>query len=361
MVVVLIAIAIPRTLLGWGWQGHRFINEHAFDYLPASMSFFDAHQDYVVQHSVDPDTDPNPGYYHYIDVDYYPEFFTGTLPVIWEDMVAAYGYETVIDNGTVPWVIDDWADSLTVLMTAGQWAEVWQIAAELGHYVADSHQALHLTLNYNGQLTGNYGIHSRYETTLVNTYLDDITLGPDEISYWDSLLDSVFSYIEVIYPYVAEIIEADDFASGGDPSYGNDYYTTMWWILESITVDALQMAAVDLASIWYTCWIDAGSPVPGGPVSADVDENDPSFRLLENFPNPFNPMTHIRYELEKSGHVTLDIYDIRGQFITNLISAYQLPGRYTAGWSAHGMEAGVYLARLNTVTQAEGTRLLYLK
>jgi hypothetical protein len=44
---------------------------------------------------------------------------------------------------------------------------VFGVAADIGHYVADMHQPLHLTRNYNGQLTGNYGIHARYEGQMI--------------------------------------------------------------------------------------------------------------------------------------------------------------------------------------------------
>ena len=153
-------------IYAWGWQTHRYINENAVDYLPPEMDFFQDYRDYLHEHSTDPDVDNLPGYYHYIDIDYYPEFFDGTFPNNWDDAVEQYGYDVIIDYGTVPWVIEEWTDSLTVLMANGQWDIVWQVAAELGHYVADSHQPLHLTLNYNGQSTGNYGIHSRYETQM---------------------------------------------------------------------------------------------------------------------------------------------------------------------------------------------------
>ena len=199
-------------IYAWGWGTHRYINENAVDYLPPEMDFFQEHSEYLREHSTDPDVDELPGYYHYIDIDYYPEFFEGTFPHDWDEAVEQYGYDVIINNGTIPWVIEAWTDSLTVLMASGQWETVWQLAAELGHYVADSHQPLHLTLNYNGQLTGNYGIHSRYETHMINPHLSELPLPDSSGIYWSSVIDSVFRYIDEIYPYVSEIIAADDLA-----------------------------------------------------------------------------------------------------------------------------------------------------
>ncbi len=245
----------------WGWETHRYINEHAVDYLPPEMDFFQDYRDYLRVHSIDPDVDGLPGYYHYIDIDYYSEFFEGTFPHDWNEAVNLYGYNVLIENGTVPWVIEEWTDSLTVLMASGQWETIWQVAAELGHYVADSHQPLHLTLNYNGQLTGNYGIHSRYETHMINPHLSELPLPDSTSTYWSSVIDSTFRYIDEIYPFVSDIMAADDLASAQDPDYNSAYYDILWDELDSLTISVIHRAIIDLASIWQTAWNNANNPV----------------------------------------------------------------------------------------------------
>ena len=248
------------TLYAWGWETHRYINENAVDYLPSDMGVFENNREYIRLHSTDPDIDDLPGYYHYIDIDYYPEFFEGTFPHNWDEAVDLYGYNILIDNGTIPWVIELWTDSLTVLMSTGQWETVWQVAAELGHYVADSHQPLHLTLNYNGQLTGNYGIHSRYETHMINPHLSELPFPDSTSAHWSSVNDSVFRYIDDIYPFVSDIIAADDLASAQDPNYNSTYYNILWDELDSLTISVIHCAIIDLASIWQTAWNNASSP-----------------------------------------------------------------------------------------------------
>ena len=248
----------------WGWVMHRYINTEAVDHLPANMSFFKDQQDYLSTHSVDPDQDGFASYYHYIDIDNYPEFFQGTLPHDWDAMVSKYGESVVIDNGTVPWVIDEWINMLSALMSSGDWDNAWQVAAELGHYVADSHQALHLTRNYNGQYTGNYGIHSRYETQLFYSYLDSVPDFKATGVYWENVLDSVFQYIDDIYPYVDSIMIADDLATSQDPEYHSEYYDIMWSELKTVSIDAIHKSIINLASIWITAWENAGRPLPPG-------------------------------------------------------------------------------------------------
>jgi len=347
--LLLFALAITclqqDKVYAWGWETHRYINENAVDYLPPEMDFFEEYRDYLREHSTDPDVDDLPGYYHYIDIDYYTEFFEGTFPHDWEEAVDQYGYDVITDNGTVPWVIELWTDSLTILMDDGEWETVWQLAAELGHYVADSHEPLHLTLNYNGQLTGNHGIHSRYETHMINPHLSELPLLDSTSNYWSSVIDSVFRYIDEIYPYVSEIIAADDLAAGQDPNYNSTYYNLLWDELDSLTISVIHCAIVDLASIWQTAWINAGNPT----LSFINKQSIPNVYILDqNYPNPFNPTTTLRYDLPEDAMVNITIYDMIGGQVKTLINGKQSAGYKSLKWNAtnnlgQSVSAGLYL------------------
>ena len=347
----------------WGWGTHRYINENAVDCLPPEMDFFQEHRNYLREHSTDPDVDDLPGYYHYIDIDYYPEFFEGTFPHDWDEAVEQYGYDVIIDNGTIPWVIETWTDSLTVLMASGQWEAVWQVAAELGHYVADSHQPLHLTLNYNGQLTGNYGIHSRYETHMINPHLSELPLPDSSGIYWSSVIDSVFRYIDEIYPYVSEIIAADDLAEDQDPNYNSTYYTILWEELDSLTISVIHCAIIDLASIWQTAWINAGSPT----LSFNAGQSIPNvYSFDQNFPNPFNPVTTLRYDLPEDAIVNIIIYDMMGRVVKTLVNGEQTVGYKSLQWNAiddagKPVSAGVFLYRIHAGEFKQTKKMVLLK
>lgn len=348
-IMLLITLSISTLFGRWGWGSHRFINDAAVDFLPEAMSFFQDHRDYLSSHSTDPDTDDLPGYYHYIDIDYYPEFFAGTLPHQWQDMVDLYGQSVMEDNGVIPWIIEWWLADLTTLMENGSWNDVWQTAAELGHYVADSHQAMHLTLNYNGQLTGNYGIHSRYETQMINPHLDTIVFSDSVALYWESPIDSIFSYIDAIFPSVDLVLAADDRAGNVDSNHGSTYYAMMWEDLADTTIWSLERASVDVASLWYTAWINAGSPYPPG-LSVDSPQTPTNFQLSA-FPNPFNAQASIQFQLLEPGNLDLNIYDTRGKLIKSVASHAVRPGAHTLYWDGsdqHGNRAhsGVYLVEL---------------
>ncbi len=338
---------LPARESKWGWTVHRYINEQAVNYLPPEMAFFLSYQTFLRDHAVDPDQDDLPGQYHYIDIDVYPEFFNGTLPHKWDEIIALYGYNYVFDTGIVPWIIEQWSDSLTSLMRQGKWNDAWQVAAELGHYVADSHQPLHLTENYNGWMTGNGGIHSRYETQMITPYLTSLSLPQGQAEFWTSPIDSVFSYIDHLYPYVADIMAADDAASTTDPGYGSVYYSNLWQLLEGQTTDALHRAILDLASIWYSAWVNAGSPNP----TAIGDESDvliPADMSLRIFPNPFNPSTNIQFTLSQNSAVQIEIHTTGGRRVYTLFQGNLAAGTHSLRWQPSGMSSGVYLVTIRT-------------
>jgi GH35 family endo-1,4-beta-xylanase len=86
-----------------------------------------------------------------------------------------------------------------------------------------------------------------------------------------------------------------------------------------------------------------------------------NYRLDQNFPNPFNPSTKIRYSIVKASRVTLKIYDILGREILTLVNENQLPGQYTVTFDAKNLASGVYFYRLNAGNFSGTKKLMLLK
>ena len=85
-----------------------------------------------------------------------------------------------------------------------------------------------------------------------------------------------------------------------------------------------------------------------------------SFALLENYPNPFNPSTTIRYSIPSAMHVTLLVTDAMGREVARLVGGELAAGTYTATWNSDGLSSGTYIARLiagNTVIARSMTLL----
>ena len=92
------------------------------------------------------------------------------------------------------------------------------------------------------------------------------------------------------------------------------------------------------------------------------------FYLAQNFPNPFNPSTRIRYSLAQSGPMTLKIFDVLGREIATLVNAIKPAGEYDVQWAPENLPAGVYIYRLQAGDPSassgqsfvESKKLLYL-
>jgi len=90
------------------------------------------------------------------------------------------------------------------------------------------------------------------------------------------------------------------------------------------------------------------------------------FALEQNFPNPFNPSTTIRYELPEDGLVNITIYDITGRHISTLVSSHQNAGYKSIQWNAtnnHGepVSAGVYLYKIQAGEFLQTKKMVLLK
>lgn len=70
------------------------------------------------------------------------------------------------------------------------------------------------------------------------------------------------------------------------------------------------------------------------------------FDLSQNYPNPFNPTTKIKYSVTENGIVSLRVYNINGEEVTNLVDTYKTPGVYEVTFNAASLPSGVYFYRL---------------
>lgn len=96
--------------------------------------------------------------------------------------------------------------------------------------------------------------------------------------------------------------------------------------------------------------------------SALVSEELPKeFALHENYPNPFNPVTTIHYELSAAEHVTLRVYDALGRVVATLVDGSKAAGRYDVTFEAGELPSGVYLYRLTAGSFVEARHLVLVK
>lgn len=85
------------------------------------------------------------------------------------------------------------------------------------------------------------------------------------------------------------------------------------------------------------------------------------FALFQNFPNPFNPVTTIKYELPKDAYVTLKVFDILGREVATLVNAQQKAGYKSVQWNASTVASGVYFCRMEAGSFTGVKKLLLLR
>jgi hypothetical protein len=85
------------------------------------------------------------------------------------------------------------------------------------------------------------------------------------------------------------------------------------------------------------------------------------YELYQNFPNPFNPVTTITYDIIKLQDVEVIIYDILGRKILTLVNEQQQPGRYVVNWDASHFSSGIYFYQLKTKDFVSTKKMILLK
>ena len=90
------------------------------------------------------------------------------------------------------------------------------------------------------------------------------------------------------------------------------------------------------------------------------------FSLHQNYPNPFNPVTTITFEIAKSEFVRLNVYDVNGNLINNLINDEKAQGQYNVSWNGvnnakENVAGGVYFYRIDTESHSSTKKMILLK
>jgi hypothetical protein len=98
------------------------------------------------------------------------------------------------------------------------------------------------------------------------------------------------------------------------------------------------------------------------PLSVAFDSDLPrQYALYSNYPNPFNPVTTIRYDIVNPLHVELSVYNLLGQKIAVLANGQHVPGRYAVTWDATAFASGMYIYVLKSKLFNRSRKLLLIK
>jgi hypothetical protein len=284
----------------WGFFGHKRINRIAVFTLPQEMfGFYKDHIEYLTEHAVDPDKRryavEGEAQCHYIDLDHYykpgEDPFT-IMPRRWYDAVAKFTEDTLQTYGIVPWHINVMKLKLQKAFETKNVDLILKYSADIGHYIGDAHVPLHTTENYNGQMTGQRGIHGLWESRLVEVNAEDYDYFVGKGKYVKSIVDFAWEAVETSHLALDSVLRIEKELTAEFPSdkkysyeqrgnttisvYSYDFSQEYHKRMNGMVERRMRAAIIAVGSIWYTAWVDAGQP----DLSA-LQNVQPSAELLE--------------------------------------------------------------------------------
>jgi len=147
---------------------------------------------------------------------------------------------------------------------------------------------------------------------------------------------------------------------------------------DTLAAAAMEYGVPEITYNWDVFAYDGfeATPSSSGPREIHVDvsdmlgidgENLPTvFALHNNYPNPFNPVTNINYDIPEVSDVTLEIYNVMGQRVRTLVQGSHEPGRYQIRWNAtndlgQGLSSGMYIYRIQANDFVSVKKLVLMK
>lgn len=267
---------------GWGFAVHRHLHASAVEALEEPLrGWFEPHQAWLAEHAVDPDKRkrmvPKEAPKHYIDLDA-PAL--GCLHDLssrpkFSEAKQACSEDTLWAYGVLPWNLQ-WAyQNLVESMDALDRERILRAASDLGHYAGDAHVPLHTSVNYNGQLTGQDGIHGLWETRLPELYGSQyalavpppIRIGDVEAWAWQTVtsshlaVDSVLSMERaLVESWSGDLMTREERGRVMQQQRVKPWCDRYHMALDGMVERKWRASIHAVASLWTSAWYDAGQP-----------------------------------------------------------------------------------------------------
>jgi hypothetical protein len=266
----------------WGFLVHRTLNQVAVYQLPKQMQpFFYENMDYIVKHSIRPDQrrnlDSTEAPKHFIDLEAFGDSAAWKMPLHWSEAINIFSKDSLIKYGYVPYWIIIMKEKLTNAFRNGNRDSILFYAADLGHYIGDANVPLHTSLNYDGQLTGQRGLHALWENVIPEIEFSQYQLynahkakylKQPEVAMWEAirrahlLLNDLLEKERII---TKQFTDSTKYRIQKRNGREVRYYTSAFAKAYAATLaptinDQLLHSSNLVADFWYTSWVDAGQP-----------------------------------------------------------------------------------------------------
>jgi hypothetical protein len=198
------------------------------------------------------------------------------VPKFWKAAIAKYTEDTLMAYGIVPWQIEKHYYKLLNAFKDENLDRILNYSADLGHYIADAHVPLHTTENYNGQLTGQRGIHGFWESRIPELKAEDYDYFVGRAKYVDSPLMSAWKVVYDSHMAVDSVLKFEAALNKTFPQdqkyafenrgslmakvYSVEYTNRYDLMIKGQVERRMRESIIMVGSLWYTAWVNAGKP-----------------------------------------------------------------------------------------------------
>ena len=268
VVVAALVVAGPVRLGAWGFPAHRHIADRMIGLLPAELRpLFEARRAFIVERVVDPDLWRNVGWdqeppNHFLDLDSFGAYPFEALPREYDQAVQKFGRDEVHEQGLLPWRTAEFYGRLERAFASLSRPspspyvldDVVLFSAILCHYVADGHVPLHAVANYDGQLSGQHGAHSRFESQLYERFSGELTIAPVPRAPIIDPRGDMFRILLESNRLAERVLAADRAAAAGREFYDDGFFAAFKRdalpIVDRRIADAISATAAFITGAW---------------------------------------------------------------------------------------------------------------
>ena len=293
----------------WGFFGHALINRQAVYSLPPEMLvLYKKELAYLAEKSVNPDRRryavKGEAEKHYIDLDHYGDSAHYLLPKYWPQALEKYPEDSLRAHGIGPWSTYLTFLSLTKAFAAKDQAAILRLSADLGHYLGDLNVPLHTTQNYNGQLSGQTGIHGFWESRIPELQAKNYRFWVGKASYVKDPQQALWEAVYCAHVQVDSVLRIEKILSQQFPAdqkysyeerngltvrvYSREFTEAYALALNGQVERQMRASIKMIADFWYTAWINAGQPDLSSLKQEAAQEEglrpDPKLRVREHCP-----------------------------------------------------------------------------
>jgi len=277
---------------GWGFLVHRTVHQLAIYQLPQKMgTFFYANMEYLVNNAPRPDTrrnqDSTEAPKHFIDLEAFGPDAAHKMPLDWQTALKEYSRDSLVKYGYVPYHVVYMKNKLTDAFRSGNKDSILFYATDMAHYIGDANVPLHSSINYDGQLSGQKGLHGLWESTVPELVIGSYQLyTPHKAKYLKDPATTIWTAVRRSAALVPAVLRIEKEVSVGfvdttkyrirmnrgreTRSYSTAFAKAYSAALGPMVNDQLIHSSEMIADFWFTSWVDAGKPDLAALISPDT-------------------------------------------------------------------------------------------